>query len=447
MPRPPAGADPDQTRSDVAHLLRRSGFGATAETVDQLAALGYEGAVERVCDLSTADAAADAVPPPAFDTAGYLAGVQGDADERRAAQRQARVEREALVVWWVRRMVAAARPLAEKLTFLWHDHFATSLASVKVAELMFRQQQTLHGLGTGRFDTLVGAVARDPAMLIWLDGRESTLRSPNENFGREMLELFTLGHGSDHHGPPYTEDDVRELARSLTGWVIDRSTGRSILHPARHDGGTKSVLGERGPFGLDDVVAIATEQPECAPHVVARLWSRLARPASPEDPVVQALATDFARDLDIAALLRRIFLHPQFRTPETKQGLVRMPIDFVVGTLRTLSVDLPTASLLGVLRGLAQIPFVPPDVAGWPANEAWISTSSAQVRLQFSLAVAERAASGGLVDATAQDRPRLLSRRLGLDGWSDATAASLEAATGPTMALALALCSPEYVVA
>ena len=118
-------------------------------------------------------------------------------------------------------------------------------------------------------------------------------------------------------------------------------------------------------------------------------------------------------------LARQNAREAQFRTPETKQGLVRMPIDFVVGTLRTLSVDLPTASLLGVLRGLAQIPFVPPDVAGWPANEAWISTSSAQVRLQFSLAVAERAASGGLVDATAQDRPRLLSRRLGLDGWTD----------------------------
>jgi uncharacterized protein (DUF1800 family) len=447
MPRLRAGADPDQTRSDVAHLLRRSGFGATPATVDELTALGYEAAVARVCDLTRADPAAEAVPVPVFDTPGYLAGSRGDADQRRAALRQARVEREGLILWWVRRMVAAEQPLAEKLTFLWHDHFATSLTKVKLAELLYRQQQTLRARSTGRFDDLLGAVARDPAMLIWLDGRESTDEAPNENFGREMLELFALGHGGHHDGQPYTEADVQELARALTGWVIDRSTGQATLKPARHDAGIKTVLGERGPFGLDDVVAIATTHPVCAPHVVARLWSRLARPARPDDIVVQELAAGFAEDLDIGALLARLFLHPEFRSVETKQGLVRMPIDFVVGTLRALSSTVPDAGLLGALKGLAQVPFAPPDVSGWPANEAWLSTSSAQVRLRFALAVAGGSDLGPLEGTGSAEWPELLRHLLSLDHWSAPTAASIRAATDPAAALALALISPEHLVA
>ena len=442
----PRGADP--VRSDVAHLLRRTGFGAPAATVDDLADLGYAGAVDEVLrSLTAPDPAADAVDPPSFDTVGYLQRVRGDRAAQQAAQQQARTEARSLVAWWLRRMVAADHPAREKLTFLWHDHFATSLVKVKVAELLHLQWQTLQQLATGPYDDLVRAMTVDPAMLVWLDGRHSTNEAPNENYGRELLELFTLGHGDGHHaGQPYTEADVREVARALTGWVI-RPDGSTVLEPARHDAGPKRILGEIGSLGLDDVVRLTTRHEACAPHVVSRLWSRLAFPVDPADEVVTDLAPAFGRDLDVGALLRRLLLHPAFRSDVARTGLVRMPVDFVVGTLRALPVELPEEVLLSSLHALGQLPFVPPDVAGWPKNEAWLSTASAQARFGFAVAVATRAEVPEVADATPAERPAVLARLLSVDGWHGATAAALVDAPDQRRALTIALASPENLVA
>lgn len=444
--RAPLAAD---TRSDVAHLVRRVAFGATAERIDDLAALGYEGAVEALCDFTTADAEADAVAPPTFDTAGYLASRDGDEAAKQAAERVAQAERRALPLWWVQRMVAAGQPVREKLTFLWHDHFATSIEKVNIAELLYLQRQTLYELGPGRFDDLVHAVARDGAMLIWLDGRDSRAGAPNENFARELLELFTLGLGgshSQHREQPYTEADVSEAARALTGWTIDRSTGDGVLVPRRHDDGTKTVLGVTGALGLDEVVATATAHPACAPHVVARLWSRLARPAEPDDPVVQDLAAKFAQDLDVTNLLRSMLLHPEFLAPATRHALVKTPVDLVVGLARALSIT-PDGRVVPLLAGLGQLPFLPPDVAGWPANSAWLSTASALLRLQLANVVAERVATDDLVGATPAARPDQLARLLSVDAWGDATSAAIQDAVDARSALTVALVAPEYVIA
>ena len=438
---------PAETRTAVAHLLRRAGFGGHAEEIDELAALGYEGAVERVCALDRPDPAADAVAPPDFDTAGYLAAQEGDRAQRQAAAQRARAERRALALWWTRRMVAAENPLREKLTFLWHDHFATSLDKVRIAELLHRQHRTLYELGPGRFDRLVSAVARDPAMLWWLDGRESTARAPNENFARELFELFTLGHGGHHGEQPYTETDVAEAARALTGWVIGRGTGTGVLVRRRHDSGDKTVLGTTGNLGLEEVVAAATTHEACAPHVVARLWSRLARPARPDDPVVRELARPFARDLDVAGLLRRMFLHPDFLAPATRTALVKTPVEYVVGIARSLRAPLPERAL-GVLRNLGQVPFAPPDVAGWPANEAWLSTSTALTRLQLATAVAGAVDVEPIASQRRSDRPTAAARVLGVERWSGTTAATLaDAAADPRAVLTLALVAPEHLLA
>lgn len=439
------------TRRDVAHLVRRAAFGAPASRIDELAALGYEGAVDALCDLQRADQAAAAVAPPVFDTARYLAARDGTEAERQAAERVAEQERRALPLWWVRRMVAADNPVREKLTFLWHDHFATSIEKVKVAQLMHIQHQTLYDLGPGRFDVLVGAVARDPAMLVWLDGRDSRAGAPNENFARELFELFTLGHwaaGHDGHAgaQPYSEADVADAARALTGWVIDPATGTGRLAAGRHDRGTKTVLGVTGPLGLDDVVAAATSHPACAPHVVSRLWSRLARPAGPGDPVVQELAAPFARDLDVTALLRRMLLHPAFLEPSTRAALVKPPVDYVVGLARALDV-VPDERIVPVLVALGQLPFLPPDVSGWPANEAWLSTASALLRLQVAAVVATMVDVADLASARPDDRPSALARLLNVDRWGAATAAALRDAADARTALTLALVAPEHLVA
>jgi uncharacterized protein (DUF1800 family) len=446
--RRPAAAT---TRRDVAHLVRRVAFGAPPARIDELADLGYEGAVDALCDLRRPDGAADAVPAPTFDTARYLATRDADDAARREADRVAGEERRALPLWWIRRMVAADNPVREKLTFLWHDHFATSIEKVKVAELMHLQRETLYELGAGRFDALVGAVARDPAMLVWLDGRDSRSGAPNENFARELLELFTLGLGGgthDEHGraQPYTEDDVAEAARALTGWVIDPAARAGRLVPRRHDTGTKTVLGVTGALGLDEVVAAATAHPACAPHVVARLWSRLARPASPGDAVVRELAAPFARDLDVAALLRRMLVHPAFRDDSTRGALVKTPVDYVVGLARSLGIT-PDERVVPVLAGLGQLPFLPPDVSGWPANEAWISTASALLRLQVAVVVADLARVDDVDGLGSRERPDALARLLNVERWTESTSAALRDAPDGRTALTLALIAPEHLVA
>ena len=440
--------DPGGTRRAVAHLVRRAAFGAPPEEIDDLAALGYEGAVDRLLEgLDGPDAAAAAVAPPEFRTLDIVTGRRGTAEGRQAANRLAAAERRALPVWWVRRMAAAEHPLREKLTFLWHDHFATSLAKVTLAELMHRQWATLHERGAGRFDELVGAVARDPAMLVWLDGRQSRAGAPNENFARELFELFTLGHAgthAGHGGGAYTENDVAEAARALTGWRISPGI-EGVLVPASHDPGTKTVLGATGALGLDDVVAAATSHPACAPHVVARLWSRLARPAGPDDPVVVELAEGFAADLDVRSLLRRMFLHPDFQAPSTRTALVRTPVDLVVGLAR-IAGFLPDERVLPLLAGLGQVPFVPPDVSGWPANEAWLSTGSALLRLRLAEFVAERTPLVEALGRRSADWPDELARLLGIDGWGP-TAETLRSAPDPRTALTVALVAPEHLVA
>ena len=441
----------DQVRAEVAHLVRRAAFGAPPDEVDALSELGYEGAVDALCRFDEPDAGAESVPAPVFDTALYRQRAVGDARSRRAASRQARRDRSALVAWWVRRMVAADLPLREKLTFHWHDHFATSTAKVRVTELMARQHATLHDLGVGPFRELVDAVARDPAMLVWLDGRRNVVGRPNENFARELFELFVLGHGAgpggDHHGgvAGYDEVDVAEAARALTGWRVDLVAGTSRLGERRHDAGTKTVLGRTGPLGLAEVVEVATAHPACAPHVTAGLWSRLARPAGPEDPVVLELAAPFAADGgDIAALVRRILVHPEFRAEASRQRLVRSPVEHLVGLSRTLRVEVEDDALTSLVEQ-GQVPFAPPDVDGWPAGAAWLSTATARSRLSVAGRMAAVAAPE-LADPGPSGRPVLLARLLGVERWSPATASSLSAAPDLVSALTLAAVAPEYVV-
>lgn len=451
---------PSATRAEVAHLARRAGFGLHADDVDALAADGYEAAVERVINgLQAPDPAAEAVVRPVFDTVRLLAARDsGDEAARQAAQQALRDQQRALVRWWLTRMVVAEEPWREKLTFSWHDHFATSLTKVRHPELFLLQHATLHGLGTGRFDDLVHAVSRDGAMLVWLDGHDNRVGAPNENYARELLELFTLGHvppSTDGHGttaghggdgPAYTEDDVAAAARALTGWRVDPSTGQGVFRPARHDAGTKTFLGATGRLGLDDVVSLTTRHPACAPHVVARLWSRLGRPAEADDPVVTELAGAFADDLDVTALLRRIYLHPAFRAPATRTALVKTPVEWVVGSLRAFRRDLPDG-VERLLVALGQVPFAPPDVAGWPANEAWLSTASAQSRLEAAVALSRAVDRGAIDDTAPSDRPAVVGRLLGVERWSDATLAALRATGADSQRLlTLALVSPEHLL-
>ena len=438
----------DDARSRIAHLLRRASFGARPEELDAAVADGYEATVDRLVNLAAPDASAAALPPPTFTPSVAAADLPTDPEARRrvqqAEQRANREEGRRLTQWWVDRMVLSTTPLRERLALFWHDHFATSVQKVKDPALMYRQNEIFRTRGAGNFEALAQAVAKDPAMLVWLDANENKKGSPNENFARELLELFLLGIGN------YTEDDVKDGARAFTGWQYRRATGAFNLMPAQHDGDRKTIFGQTGNFGGEDVIRMAIAQPASAPYVTAKLWSGFARPVTPNDPVVRELAPGFARDLDVGNLLRAMFLHPEFVAPASRTGLVKQPIEYVAGTLRSLGLRAAAAgaNLNQTLEGLGQQPFAPPSVGGWPQNGYWLTTSFALTRLRFASIVAGKAKLDGITSVPAGERPAAAARLLSVEGWGPSTTAALAKVAGdPKALLTIALVAPEYVLA
>ncbi|OHV32416.1 MULTISPECIES: DUF1800 domain-containing protein [Pseudofrankia] len=470
-------------RSDLAFLYRRAGFGASPAQLDAAVAGGYDAAVEALLGAGARPGAgADPEPPPTFAPLPRLAGADGQT--RSTYAQMVREQGTELTGWWVRRMVATADPFTEKLTFFWHGHFATSITKVRVAAAMLAQNEIFRHSGTGPFDALTLAVARDPAMLAWLDAGQNRKEHPNENFARELMELFTLGIGN------YTETDVREAARAFTGWRVDASRTGFQLAAKQHDDGTKTVLGRTGNLGGEDVVALVTHQPASPRWVCSRLFSRFAAPVAPDaNPAADAMLAAYGSTLDIGAAAAAMLRSPAFLA--TRGKLVAQPVEYVVTTLRALGLRVtPTASgsagaatgaaagggagsaagggagsaagggagvaagsgalpqrvVLAALAGLGQVPFQPPSVGGWPENAAWLTTASTQVRTRFATAAAAAANLAVIADEPAAGRPDAVAHLLSLDGWTARTREAMAGAGGnPGRLVALALCSPEYL--
>jgi uncharacterized protein (DUF1800 family) len=439
----------DPTRSNIAHLFRRAGFGARPDEIDQAVKAGYRATVESLlAGLSGPDPGGDAIALPDLTNTKAASGAPA---AKRAAQKQQYL---ALQRWWLNRMIATTTPLREKLTLIWHGHFTSAFLKVRVVELLHRQNQLLRTLGGGSFEALTQAVAKDPAMMIWLDTETNVAGHPNENVARELLELFTLGIGN------YREGDVTEAARAFTGWSL--AAGGFALRPRRHDAGAKTFLGRTGDWDGTDIITIVTHTPTSAQFVVAKLWSHLAYPVAAGDPIVAPLATAFAHDLNITSLLRAILLHPAFTSPTAKQGLVKQPVEWAVGLARAfrLTADLTPApagagatsangrvTLSAILTLLAQEPFNPTNVAGWPQNAYWLNTATALARLQSGAYVSTQADLAWLSALPPGQRPGALANRLSVDGWGQTSAAALNhVAASPKALVALAVTAPEYVL-
>ena len=264
----------------------------------------------------------------------------------------------------------------------WHNHFATSQQKSRSATLMYRQNVLLRKYSTGNFAAMLREVGKDPAMLIYLDGAQNRKGAPNENFAREVMELFTLGEGH------YTEQDVKEAARAFTGWSIDGESGEFRFRRAIHDDGVKKVLGQEGRFNGDDMITLLLQQPATGEFVVGKLWREFVSPdpaRTANAAVVKKLAADWrAANYEIKPLLREMLLSDAFWAPENRGVLVKSPVDLVIGSLRQFrfSVEDP-APFAVILRQLGQDLFNPPNVKGWPGGEAWLNTSTLLARKGF----------------------------------------------------------------
>ncbi len=362
------------------HLTRRVGLGARPEEVASLVGLPWEATVQRLLREGLRPAPVTRLPGWSDDVG------EEDREERRAQGQE-------LKAWWVRELLATPAPLTERLTLMWHGHFTSSLRKVKLPALLLRQNLTLRREGTRSFAALLEAMSRDAAMLLYLDNARSHRDHPNENFAREVMELFVLGEGA------YGEEDVREVARAFTGWRLNRATGSFRFGEGAHDDGEKVILGQRGRWRGEDALRILLEQPAASRHVARRLWREFAA-MEPDPAGVEAVAATLRRRAwSVPAALETLLTHPAFWDPQAQGAMIKSPVELVIGAVRSGELEAaPPKRIARLLRRLGQDLFDPPNVRGWPGGLAWITTQTLLVRY----AALERAAEPRLMDPSYQ---------------------------------------------
>lgn len=356
--RPQAGTA-GWSEAHVRRLFWRAGFGATPAEARRWAKRGKRATLDFVVNG----------PPGGAQLRGPAPRVEGRALDPRN-------EWGDDVLWWLDRMVRTTYPLQEKLTLFWHDHFATADQDTP---MMLAQNRMLRRRALGSFRELLGDVTRDPAMQLFLSLADSTKDAPNENYARELMELFTIGKG-------YTERDVREAARALTGFTSDWHDDGSVTiryRPDEHDDGVKALLGRRGRLGVDDVLDVVCAHPRHAPFLVEKLWSFFVA-TPPSRATVRALAATYrSSGLRIKPLVRAILEHPQLYRKLDAPDLVKSPVVYVAGALRATGSHVTDGYPTWLLATMGQQLFRPPSVAGWDWGAAWMSSNA--MRQRFTL--------------------------------------------------------------
>jgi len=369
---------PVLSAEDARYLLDRSGFQADEGQVRAWIGLTREQAVERL--LATTLTEAQMPAPDWVNTPWVTRDMRkGWTDEqRREEQRLRGVHYDELRAWWVREMIATPSPLTERMTLFWHNHFTSGQDKVPEPQTMYRQNILFRRYALGNFGEMLHAVAKDPAMLLYLDGANSRRGRPNENFAREVMELFTLGEGH------YSEEDIKQAARAYTGWSVDPDTGNYVWRAAYHDDANKTILGQSGNFDGDQALDILLAQPETASFITAKLWREFVS-ATPDPVQIKPIADAFrASHYDIKVALRGLFLSPAFWDPNNRGTLVKSPVEFVVGTVRQFDIAYDsTQPMVGAMRQLGQVLFAPPNVKGWPGGDVWIDSTTLLARKQY----------------------------------------------------------------
>lgn len=373
------GLEPFQgkwNRTLAAHLLNRAGFGALPEEVDRATAAGMETTVDALLDF---DKVTEAFLPP--DTPEIPEGARRKLaalppEERRLKvqqfQRENRESIEETRGWWIRRMLHSRAPLREKLTLFWHGHFATSANDVKMARHMFNQNEFLRANCLGNFRALVLGISRDPAMLKYLDNNTNRKQRPNENYARELLELFTMGIGN------YTEADVKACARAFTGWTFQGE--EFVFQENQHDAGTKTFLGRTGELDGTDIIDIVLEQPCTARFIAAKLLRYLVSD-NPDGNLVEATAALLRSSrYELKPVVRAIVCSETFYSARSYRTQIKSPAQLVIGSARLLRAEINERALAVAMRMLGQDLLYPPNVKGWDGGETWINTTTLLAR-------------------------------------------------------------------
>ena len=425
-------------RRRIARLVHRFGFGPKPGEFEKLIAGGFDSAANLYLTEPARDAFADKQQPPKVSDQGKRPAANSSGIVAYATEKRAQIS--SLTMWWLDRMVLSEHSLRERMVWFWHGHWATSLSKVDDALPMYTQNQTLRKFALGNFADMSRAMVNDGALIYWLDGQTNTIKAPNENLSRELMELFTLGVNR------YSESDVKETAKALTGYRVDKSSGKVTFLPKQHFTGAINFLGTTGSFDASTLSDYLVRREDCAQFITERIWYRFL---SSMNPLTDLNLKSKFQNRNIATLVQAMGNHSALDDPNN--SMVKSPVDWFISVCRALSITPSQFPNPAVIRNnlnlLGQLPFYPPNVGGWPADQAWLSTSAAQYRISFATALIKEGNLSPISNLPQRNRLNGLLDWLGIPEWSSRTSLALRGALNdPARLTLLAICSPEYVV-
>jgi uncharacterized protein (DUF1800 family) len=426
-------------RLEIARLSHRFAFGPRPGEFAAALDAGVSATRQKVLTVPATDAGAARVVEPLItdlgsrpkpNTAEVIPFVTG-----------LRNQTEQLTLWWLDRMALSDHGLTEKMTWFWHGHWATSITKVDHPLAMYKQNQVFRQFALGNFSQMSRAMVNDAALQYWLDGQTNTVKAPNENLGRELMELFTLGVNR------YTEDDVKAVARVLTGYQVSVSAATVVINPKRRDTSAVTILGQTSTYTAESVSDYLVGKSDCAQFIAERLWYRFI--SSTENMPANFGPVKTFSSREIAPLVTAIASDSAMSN--ARYAMVKSPVEWFISACRALELtpsELSTAKqLINHLNKLGQIPFYPPNVGGWPAAEAWLSSASAQYRIDFATWLIKQSSLRALNEIPVDRRVLASADWLGVTEWSPRTQTALRnSLSNPQEFALLALCSPEYVV-
>lgn len=366
--------------TDARHLLARTGFDPTWKEIEPLLLLSRSQAVELIVNKANTR---PSKPMPAHllstPEESHESMLSRSDSERHNAQKRERERLEELQSWWIEQMVATKTPLSEQMTLFWHNHFTSSIQKVRTTRLMAQQHHTQRSHALGNFADLLKSMIYDPAMLRYLDAANNRKAQPNENFARELLELFTLGIGN------YNEQDIKEASRAFSGWTVNRDNGNFHFKTKEHDNDQKTFLKQTGNFNGDDIVRIILEQPATSLLISTKLWKTFI--SETENPKqIQQIAKQWQvqHRYAIKPLLKDLLNTPDFWADANRGRLIKSPTDYVVGLLRVWQLpNQKSDQWRNHISMLGQDLFNPPNVKGWEGGNSWITTNTLVAREQL----------------------------------------------------------------
>lgn len=362
------------------HLVERSGIGAELERIQSFSGKSLDSAIIQIVSADTKSRISSPALLKPFKAQKIKKAFRKSGNRKKANQ-LFKDERVLLMNWGLQNLLDSENPLHERMVWFWHNHFTSSVKKVRIADWMLRQDLLIRKNALGNFSELLKIMAFEPAMLIYLDGKSNKKGQANENFARELLELFTLGEGN------YTEQDIKEAARAFTGWGVSLKKDKAVFRKKFHDKGVKTFMGKTGTLNGNDILSILLSQPRTAELICEKLWDEFISIEAPDSKVIKSWAAEFqSTGYDIFNLLKTIFKSESFWSEKNQGALIKSPIDIIVGSLRTLEMedgDLPLALLQRQLKRMGQELYTPPNVKGWEGGKAWVDDVRLPIRQRF----------------------------------------------------------------